>query len=239
MLWFSTLIAHFNDANSRLAPPIGYWTWLRQGQHELGRPTGPWRKEHNLNGCNLQTNSNETSAALETTVPKTRRKMSHKTLRKMLINKWNAIPSWLAQAITNNLQVLSKGYDYLGYKYLLIYTRCEFGGNFNSLTYFDWTIIDRLAAETAFRPAQEVFLCLQQRIKAMGKIFITLGFVPTNIKIPPLCHNIILDKSTFELGKGLDEFKELLISRSRPIKQFGKVPDGRTFEETEALLTES
>ena len=33
-------------------------------------PTGPWRKEHNLNGCNLQTNSNETSAALETTVPK-------------------------------------------------------------------------------------------------------------------------------------------------------------------------
>ena len=59
------------------------------------------------------------------------------------------------------------------------------------------------------------------------------------IKIPPLCHNIILDKSTFELRKGLDEFKELLISRSRPIKQFGKVPDGRTFEETEALLTES
>ena len=73
----------------------------------------------------------------------------------------------------------------------------------------------------------------------MGKIFITLGFVPTNIKIPPLCRNIILDKSTFELRKGLDEFKELLISRSRPIKQFGKVPDGRTFEETEALLTES
>jgi len=114
---------------------------------------------------------------------KTRRKMSHKTLRKMLINEWNAIPTWLAQEITNNLQVLSKGYDYLGYKYLLIYTRCEFGGNFNSLTYFDWTIIDRLAAETAFRPGQEVFLCLQQRIKAMGKIFITLGFVPTNIYI--------------------------------------------------------
>jgi len=84
-----------------------------------------------------------------------------------------------------------------------------------------------------------VFLCLQQRIEAMGKIFKTLGFVPTNIKFPPLCHNIILDKSTFELRKGLDEFKELLISRSRPIKQFGKVPDGRTFEETEALLTES
>ena len=36
----------------------------------LAGPTGPWRKEHNLNGCNLQTNSNETSAALETTVPK-------------------------------------------------------------------------------------------------------------------------------------------------------------------------
>ena len=36
-----------------------------QGQQDLR-----WRKEHNLNGCNLQTNSNETSAALETTVPK-------------------------------------------------------------------------------------------------------------------------------------------------------------------------
>jgi len=41
----------------------------------------------------------------------------------------------------------------------------------------------------------------------MGKIFITVGFVPTNIKIPPLCHNILLEKSAFELRKGLDEFK--------------------------------
>ena len=68
----------------------------------------------------------------------------------------------------------------------------------------------------------------------MGKIFITMGFVPTNIKIPPLCHNILLEKSAFELRKGLDEFKELLISQ-----HFGKVPDGRNFEETEALHTES
>ena len=81
---------------------------------------------------------------------------------------------------------------------------------------------------------------LQQRIKAMGKIFIIVGFMATlKYQMPPLCHTILLDKSAFELRKGLDEFKELLISRSRPIKQFGKVPDGRTFEETEALLTES
>ena len=79
-----------------------------------------------------------------------------------------------------------------------------------------------------------MFLCPQQRIKAMGKIFITVGFVPTNIKIPPLCHNILLEKSAFELRKGLDEFKELLISQ-----HFGKVPDGRNFKETEALHTES
>ena len=51
----------------------------------LAGPTGPWRKEHNLNGCNLQTNSNETSAALETTVPKNTKENVPQTLRKMLI----------------------------------------------------------------------------------------------------------------------------------------------------------
>ena len=73
----------------------------------------------------------------------------------------------------------------------------------------------------------------------MGKIFIIAGFMPTNIKIPPLCHTILLDKSAFDLRKGLDEFKELRIFRACPIKHIGRVPDGRTFEETEALLTES
>ena len=40
VLWFSTLIAQFNDFNCtcRLALPIGYWPWPRQGQHVLGKP---------------------------------------------------------------------------------------------------------------------------------------------------------------------------------------------------------
>ena len=51
--------------------------------------------------------------------------------------------------------VLSKGHEYLGYKFPL-YTRCELRENFHSLPFFDGTMIDRPAAETVLGRAGSI-----------------------------------------------------------------------------------
>ena len=133
---------------------------------------------------------------------------------------------------------LTKGNDSLGYKYPL-YHRCELRENFHSLTYFDGTSVERLAVDTVFRPGQEVFLCPVQRTKAIGKIFVLVGIMPTNVKIPPLCIAVLLDKAAYELSKGIEEFEKLVIFRTCPIKHIGRVPGGGTFEDTQSILVES
>ena len=216
---------NFTDANARLALPIGCWLAPTLANARLAGQS----MEQISSDASCKENSNETSAAVQKTDPViTKEDANHEMERdSQLVSPRDLVYKQL---------VMSKGYEYLGYKFPL-YTRCELRENFHLVTYFDGTIVDR-PAETVFRPGQEVFLCPQQRIKAMGKIFIVVGFMPTNLKMPSLCHTVLLDKSAFELRKGVDEFKELLIFRTCPIKHIGKVPDGRTFEETEAILTE-
>ena len=123
---------------------------------------------------------------------------------------------------------LTKGNDSLGYKYPL-YHRCELRENFHSLIYFDGTAVERLAIDTVFRPGQGVFLFPVQRIKAIGKTFVLVGIMLTNVKIPPLCIAILLDKAANELSKGIEEFEKLVIFWTRPIKHIGRVPGGGTF----------
>ena len=99
--------------------------------------------------------------------------------------------------------------------------------------------MERLAVDTVFRPGQEVFLCPVQRTKAIGKIFVLVGIMPTNVKIPPLCIAVLLDKAAYELSKGIEEFEKLVIFRTYPIKHIGRVPGGGTFEDTQSILVES
>ena len=133
---------------------------------------------------------------------------------------------------------LSKGNNTLGYKYPL-YTRCEFREDFHSITYFDGTVVERPARLTVLRTGQEVFLCPAQRSKAIAKIFVFVGAMATNVKMPPLCLAVLLDKAAYEFRKGINDFQELSFFRACPIKHIGRVPGGGAFEETQPLLVES
>jgi len=100
---------------------------------------------------------------------------------------------------------LSKGNNTLGYKYPL-YTRCEFREDFHSITYFDGTVVERPARLTVLRTGQEVFLCPAQRSKAIAKIFVFVGAMATNVKMPHLCLAVLLDKAAYEFHKGINDF---------------------------------
>ena len=105
---------------------------------------------------------------------------------------------------------LSKGNNTLGYKYPL-YTRCEFREDFHSITYYDGTVVERPAGLTVLRTGQEVFLCPAQRSKAIANIFVFVGAMATNVKMPPLCLAVLLDNAAFKFHKVINGFQELSI----------------------------
>ena len=137
-------------------------------------------------------------------------------------------------SINNKFFTLTKPDASLGY-HVQCYNLCELTQDMHSIRYFDGTVVQRPSG-TVFRPGQEVFLCPVQRSKAIGKHFLLLGVLPTNKKMPPLSHALLLDTSAFEMTRDLNNFNELNFFRATPLKHVAKVPGGGAFEETQDTL---
>ena len=136
--------------------------------------------------------------------------------------------------VSKKLVLLSKGHNSYGYKYPL-YQRCELREAMQSLTFWgNGIVVERPPSETVFRPGQEVFLCPVARTLAIGKIFIMLGVMPSNLKHIELSHAILLDRKAYELKRSSGIDGDLF--RACPLKYVGKVPNGATIEQTQNIL---